>query len=638
MARALFINADDIGLSRGITDSILRVADTGAIDGVSIIANGEALSYALSELEKRPSLPKALHANLTEGRSLTPAPLLATPEGFFRYSPLRLWLRYLFAFPQTRARLRAQVRDELRAQHQAVGEPSRVDGHQHVHMVPFVFDELIALPGVRYARLPHEPLYLVPSALVVFLRRAMPVFGLSVLVLRNRRRAAQKGIATNDYCIGVLYSGHLEIAIVAAGIAQLPEGHIELIVHPATVLPGELKEWEGAGAETLWHAAPGREREREMLMAPGFRESIMALPYTRGRVVRFVVSGSLAAAVHVSTLFLLARLGVWYLAATTIGFCVAFIVSFSLQKWWTFKEGGRGRTRRQLSYFFLLQVVNLFLNGAGVYLAVQVLHAPLLVSQVLVLGLLACSTYMLSSLLFSVRSSVAVTHLDQLLRIVPDLARRRILDIGAGRGAFLIGCATRQIRAEGIEYSSNNITIARSKANEAGVSITVQHGRAEKLPYTDGSFDFINLCEVIEHIEHPGEALAEVARVLASGGKAYVSVPNRFGWYDPHFHLYFVNWLPRHFADAYIALRGRDKDYRGESGEQQLSRMHYYTFGAFARELGRAGLVGEDARVRKLRVCYNGLLLRLALGGYYLVRPWYVRTFHFLVSKPGSPI
>lgn len=638
MARALSINADDIGLSHGITDAILRVADAGALDGVSIIANGEALSYALSELEKRPSVRRAGHANLTEGKSLTSAPLLTTSEGFFRYSPLRLGLRYLFAFPQTRARLRVQVRDELRAQYQAVGKPDRVDGHQHVHMVPFVFDELVALPGVCHVRIAHEPLYLVPSALAVFLRRAVPVFGLSILAFRNRRKAAQKGIVINDYCIGVLYSGHLERATVAAGVARLPEGHIELIVHPATALPGELKEWEGAEADTLWHTAPEREREREMLMAPGFRESIMTLPHTKGRVVRFVVSGSLAAAVHISTLFLLARLGVWYLAATTIGFCVAFTVSFSLQKWWTFKEKGRERTRRQLGYFFLLQVVNLFLNGAGVYVAVQVLHAPLLPSQVLVLGLLACSTYVLSSLLFSTSSSGAVVHLDQLLRIVPDLARRRILDIGAGRGAFLIDCAQRQFSAEGVEYNPANIRIAQERAGEKGLSLILRPGRAEALPYPDSSFDFINLCEVIEHVGNPHEALREVARVLSPGGKAYISVPNRLGWYDPHFHLPFVNWLPRAFADRYIAWRGRGKDYRGESGEQRLSQMHYYTFSAFALELREVGLVGEDARVGKLCLRYRGLPLLFVLGGYYLVRPWYFRTFHFLALKRAPSV
>ena len=227
------------------------------------------------------------------------------------------------------------------------------------------------------------------------------------------------------------------------------------------------------------------------------------------------------------------------------------------------------------------------------------------------------------------------THLEHLLSIVRDIAERRVLDIGAGRGVFLIDCAKRGIRAEGIEYNPANISIAESRASEVGISIVIQQGRAEKLPYADSSFDFVNLCEVIEHVEDPHQTLVEVARVLAPGGTAYISVPNRFGWYDPHFHLPFVNWLPRHFADAYIALWNRHKEYRGESGEQRLSQMHYYTFGAFIREVQRAGLHVEDARVRKLRLRFHGLPLCLSLCMYHLARPWYFRTFHLLVTKPS---
>ena len=79
MKGRVFINADDIGLSRGVTDTILQVADAGAIDGVSIIATGEAFPYALAELHKRPQIVIALHANLTEGKALTRASLLTTP-------------------------------------------------------------------------------------------------------------------------------------------------------------------------------------------------------------------------------------------------------------------------------------------------------------------------------------------------------------------------------------------------------------------------------------------------------------------------------------------------------------------------------------------------------------------------------
>lgn len=48
---------------------------------------------------------------------------------------------------------------------------------------------------------------------------------------------------------------------------------------------------------------------------------------------------------------------------------------------------------------------------------------------------------------------------------------------------------------------------------------------AETLPFADGVFDLAYCSEVLEHLEHPDRALAEIARV-ARGGRAILTVPN----------------------------------------------------------------------------------------------------------------
>jgi len=48
---------------------------------------------------------------------------------------------------------------------------------------------------------------------------------------------------------------------------------------------------------------------------------------------------------------------------------------------------------------------------------------------------------------------------------------------------------------------------------------------AETLPFADGVFDLAYCSEVLEHLEHPERALAEIARV-ANGGRAILTVPN----------------------------------------------------------------------------------------------------------------
>jgi SAM-dependent methyltransferase len=70
---------------------------------------------------------------------------------------------------------------------------------------------------------------------------------------------------------------------------------------------------------------------------------------------------------------------------------------------------------------------------------------------------------------------------------------------------------------------------------------------AEPLPYPDGAFDTVLLCEVIEHfVADPVLALGEIHRVLAPGGRLLLTTPNvaraenlhrlaqRQGLYDPY--------------------------------------------------------------------------------------------------------
>jgi SAM-dependent methyltransferase len=48
----------------------------------------------------------------------------------------------------------------------------------------------------------------------------------------------------------------------------------------------------------------------------------------------------------------------------------------------------------------------------------------------------------------------------------------------------------------------------------------------ENLPFKDGTFDGVNLVEVIEHVEHQAQLIREMARILKKGGVIVVSTPN----------------------------------------------------------------------------------------------------------------
>ncbi|MDQ3213415.1 MAG: methyltransferase domain-containing protein [Acidobacteriota bacterium] len=89
----------------------------------------------------------------------------------------------------------------------------------------------------------------------------------------------------------------------------------------------------------------------------------------------------------------------------------------------------------------------------------------------------------------------------------------RVLDAGCGEGILVQEYAGR-LAIEGIDanYSSER----------------VRHGSITALPYADSTFDRALCLDVLEHLtfEEQPRALAELFRVLRTGGQLLVSVPN----------------------------------------------------------------------------------------------------------------
>ncbi len=213
-----------------------------------------------------------------------------------------------------------------------------------------------------------------------------------------------------------------------------------------------------------------------------------------------------------------------------------------------------------------------------------------------------------------------------------------VLDVGSGRGAFLVEMAKLGFKAFGIETNPAYIAETKARAEAENISVNVTGGRAEMLPFPDASFDFINCSEVSEHVDDPGAMLAEMFRVLRPGGRCYVSFHNRFGVYDFHYHLYFINWIPRLLTEPVLRLLGKQKPDSLGIGRQKLRTMHYYRYGEVRRLLSGIGFAVHDIRIPKIKFRF-GRLAPLALVLYLsLLRPVYYNTFHILLEKPHAQV
>lgn len=258
----IIFHADDYGLSKGITDSILDSVDNGIVSRVSIIPNGYAFDYAIEEYRKRPNLTLSIHLNFLEGVPLSePAAIsqLTDANGYFRHSFQSLWLRYLTRGPRGRDLLRQQLAAEIKNQLTRVetavgkGEPLIVDSHQHFHMIPFVFDELMKLANdfnIQLVRIPREPFFMnledktaISHYFGLNIVKQMLLNGLS---RRNRPRLQSADIASHDHFIGVLFTGRMSATAVKKALSRIPDLQketVEILFHPGAALESERHYW-----------------------------------------------------------------------------------------------------------------------------------------------------------------------------------------------------------------------------------------------------------------------------------------------------------------------------------------------------------------------------------------------------------
>jgi SAM-dependent methyltransferase len=98
------------------------------------------------------------------------------------------------------------------------------------------------------------------------------------------------------------------------------------------------------------------------------------------------------------------------------------------------------------------------------------------------------------------------------------------LDIGAGQGSILRLLRERfpTIETAAIE----KVPDARASLQREGVRLVGASVEGDWHMRWQGQFDLVILRHTLEHLEHPREALAKIANVLAPGGDAYIVVPN----------------------------------------------------------------------------------------------------------------
>jgi ubiquinone/menaquinone biosynthesis C-methylase UbiE len=120
---------------------------------------------------------------------------------------------------------------------------------------------------------------------------------------------------------------------------------------------------------------------------------------------------------------------------------------------------------------------------------------------------------------------------ERLRDLIPWRGDEMVLDVGCGRGLWLIGAARLLTsgKATGVDVwrrdlSDNRPEVATQNARLEGVAdrVVVEDGDARRLPFADASFDVVVSALVLHNIRDRAgrrQAVLEIARVLKPGGR-----------------------------------------------------------------------------------------------------------------------
>ena len=135
---------------------------------------------------------------------------------------------------------------------------------------------------------------------------------------------------------------------------------------------------------------------------------------------------------------------------------------------------------------------------------------------------------------------------ELLRRLFPGVlaGRPTIVDLGSGNGGMLFPFASigRCIAVD--TYVDPDL---RRFVRLSGVGVRQLRAVAQALPLASESVDVVILAEVLEHLQRPSAAGAEIMRVLRPGGICLLSTPPRLVFArrpDPHFQIPFLVALP----------------------------------------------------------------------------------------------
>lgn len=168
-----------------------------------------------------------------------------------------------------------------------------------------------------------------------------------------------------------------------------------------------------------------------------------------------------------------------------------------------------------------------------------------------------------------------VAAANEIITATLELAGRRVVDIGCGKGGPTIHMARQGATVLGIDPDAGRIAAAREAAARASIEVTFEQGIAQALPVEDAALDAALFTNSLHHVplDAIADALREAARALKPGGILMVLEPVPAG---PEFEI-------QKLWNDETAVRRRAYEELGRAGDYGLVAQKEIFYGNAGR-------------------------------------------------------
>jgi len=167
------------------------------------------------------------------------------------------------------------------------------------------------------------------------------------------------------------------------------------------------------------------------------------------------------------------------------------------------------------------------------------------------------------------------------------LKNKKMLDIGCGWGGHVVAALRMGLDAFGCDVDEDVLEIAAMRCLIQGFDANRYFlAPAERLPFADNEFDYVQAVSVLEHVDDVPQAISEFVRVLKPGGIGFIQAPNYSQPFEPHYKLLFPPKCPKGIGKLYLRLLGRPADF--------LDTVNYIDCRTVKRAFESCGAIVDD--------------------------------------------